>query len=275
MLALGLQNFMFAKISRKIGSFRTYLWLQAIMVIIYLAVAGFLIQRTSIDMPIFLLMLVTTVVGVIGLFSFIKGMEVGSVPVVSAVSSGWAAVTVILSILFLNERITTLQILSIFIIIVGVVVTSLDFKKIKSGVSKKATGMKYALITLFGWGFFFFLDSLLVSKLDWFYAALLVNISTLFVVLIYGRLTKNKFTIEKNSRSILPIIVVASTLNLIGTLAYNFGVTSNYTAIVAPLTSATPIVVILLAVFLLKEKLEPSKIIGIALVVAGAIALSL
>ena len=90
-------------------------------------------------------------------------------------------------------------------------------------------------------------------------------------MLVYGNFTK--ISLKPDNKNLSAIVIIAI-LNLAALLAYNLGVTYNYTTIVAPISAAAPAVTILLAILLLKEKLATDQKFGIILVLIGLILLS-
>ncbi len=272
MLGFGFESFLLVKISRKIGAFRAVLWMEIFLVIMFAVLAIFLFNYKSIGIFTIALIILTAIIDMAGLFAYSKGLQVGNVSIVATVASAWGAVTAVLGVVFLGETLTLFQILDICLIIAGTVLVSFELKNMqKMSLKRRNLGLGYALITVFGWGAFFFLISFLVKSLGWFSAGFLVAIPTMFLFILYGTTTKSKLSIGKGS---LGLIVVMSALNLIAFLSYNLGVSYNYTAIVAPISAASPVIVILLALVFLKEKLAINQKLGIFMVLIGLILLS-
>ncbi len=70
------------------------------------------------------------------------------------------------------------------------------------------------------------------------------------------------------------IILLGGLANFVGSISYNLGVTLNFAAIIAPITSGAVMLPILFGVFFLGEKPEKTQVMGMALIVLGIVALS-
>ncbi len=157
-------------------------------------------------------------------------------------------------------------------IVIGTILVSFDVRNTFNSKSKKRNlGVTWALLALFTTGLYFFLISFLVSSVGWFGAALLTTPLVILFMLVYGNFTK--ISLKPDNKNLSAIVIIAI-LNLAALLAYNLGVTYNYTTIVAPISAAAPAVTILLAILLLKEKLATDQKFGIILVLIGLILLS-
>ncbi len=272
MFGFGFQNFFQVKLVKKYGPFRFSLWLLGIATIMILIFAPFLYNYSPLSLFIISIILLTAIFDFIGIFAFTKGQQVGNLSVVVTIANAWAAVTVVLGVVLLHEILSAFQIFDIALIIIGTVLVSLELKNLsRSATRVRKLGVECALVTVFGWGFFYFLLSFLISSIGWFPAALLETAASAMVFLAYGIISKRELALPKVA---LPYLLFICVLNFIGFIAFNIGVTYNYAAVVAPITAASPIVVILLAGFLLKERLEKNQIIGIAMVLIGIILLS-
>ncbi len=273
MVGFGLNNYFMAKSSRKIGPFKTTLWFQAVSLIILILLSTFLFTYTNMQLITLAIILITGVISVVGIFAFTKGLEVGNVSLVSTIASGRGAITAVLGIIILSQTMSYLQLLYIAIIIIGTILASLDIRAIlKSQKSTRSTsGVKYAVITLFCWGAYFFLISYITQIIGYFATTLYLTFLTVLFLSIYGGLTKAPASTTKDSFGLL---VVIGALNVIALLAYNLGVTFTYTAIVGTISAASPAITIVLALVFLKEKLMLDQKIGIILVLAGIILLA-
>jgi drug/metabolite transporter (DMT)-like permease len=90
--------------------------------------------------------------------------------------------------------------------------------------------------------------------------------------IVVGAATKRRlaFPIDKYGA----LTVVVGLLSFAGVLTYSAGVSYSYTALVAAIVSASPILTVVLAMALLKERPEYSQLFGIAMVIAGLITVS-
>lgn len=273
MISFGVQDFLMAKISKSIGSFRTSLWFVSLTFIVFILLAFFLFTYQNIALFVIAVLIITGLVSVTSILSFTKGLEIGNISVVATIGNTWGAVTAILGFIILSERITNFQILDIGLIILGTILVSLNLKDVLKLNSKNLhMGLEYAFIATFTFGLYFFLVAFLTKIIGWFSTAFLVTIPTILFLLLYGTLTKKKLQVTNDK---LPFLSLIAIISVVGLLSYNLGVTYNYTDIVAPISSASPLVTIILAMLLLKERLTNNQKLGIGLVLIGLILLSL
>ena len=178
--------------------------------------------------------------------------------------------TAILSLIFFSQQLTIIQIISVALIVLGTILVS--FKSGKLHPNKGHLGAGYAIIAMVSWGGFFFIISWAVQSVGWFTAGLLVEAMTVAVYLIYSTATKTQVSIRSKH---YPYLAMLGVLNMIGFLSYNLGVTYGYTFIVAPVSGAAPVIVILFSLLVLKEGLSGNQKLGVLLTLVGLIAIAL
>ena len=272
MLGFGAQDFVMAGASRRIGALRTSLWFMAIALGFMALLSFFLFTSMTLTATVLLMLLLASALSLIGLLAFNEGLRAGNVSVVATLGNTWGAVTAILGIVLLGEAITQLQVFAIALIVIGTALVSLELKRVLRGQGKTGRGVKFAVITLLSWGIYYFLLGSLVKDIGWFDTAFLTTLISVAFFILYGLATGSRMAVGKAD---LPILMLIGILSLFGFLAYNIGVSYNYTSIVAPISSASPIITISLALLLLKERLRTSQKAGIVLVLIGLISLSL
>ena len=273
MLIWGTSDFFAAKASRSAGVFKTVFWSQLISIAIYLLAYPFVSKMPAISQSSAILILIAGFLSISAYFSFYKGLEIGKVSVISPIVACCAGVTVILSLVFLNETLSALQAIGVNLAILGAILTSLKHRDIRNLRPKNTeAGIKYALYTMLATGIIFVFIDVLVSELGWFMPMFLIRAAAVFCLLIYTISAKKDITFPKNSTSLLIIVGV---LEVAGILIYGAGITSEYTAVVAPIGAAFPVITIILARIFLKETLAANQKIGIISVLASLVLLSI
>lgn len=197
----------------------------------------------------------------------------GKVSIISPVAACWAVVTVILSLIFLNEMLTALQAVGVSLAILGAVLTSFklhDLMKLK--LRNLATGVEYAIITLLAWGMLFAFIDVLVTELSWFLPVFFIKTVAVFYILTFSSVTKRNISFPKN---VALFIILIGVLDFVGFLSYGIGLAYEYATIVAPIASTSPLVTIILARIFFKESLEMNQKIGIVSALIGLVLLSI
>lgn len=273
MFIWGASDFFAAKASRYAGAFKTVFWSQIISAILYLTAYMSIGKMPLLSQSTIIIILIAGFLSIAAYLSFYKGLEIGKVSVISPIVACYAGVTVILSLIFLNETLSVLQATGAIFAILGAATASLRQHNIMKLLPKSMeAGTKYALFTMLATGIIFVLIDILVAEMGWFMPMFLIRIAAVFYLLIYALSAKKDISFPKNSASLLIIVGVLETT---GILIYGAAITSEYTAIVAPIGAAFPIITIMLARIFLKETLETTQKIGIVSVLAGLVLLSL
>jgi len=273
MLSWGVADFFAAKSVRKSGVFKTYFWIQAISLAVYSLIFLLFFEFPAISLMTFALIVICAFIGITTVMSFYKGLQVGIVSIISPIAASYAVVTVILSLIFLNETITAFHAIGITFVIFGAILASFKFHDlIRLKVKNVAAGVKYAVFAMLGWGVLMVLVDVLVSGLGWFFPILFIVTVEICYLLIYSGITKKSISFPKN---IALFVILAGILEVIAFLSFGFSITSENVAIVAPIISAFPAITIILARIFFKEILELNQKIGIAAVLMGLVLLSL
>ena len=71
------------------------------------------------------------------------------------------------------------------------------------------------------------------------------------------------------------MIALAGLLDLLGFVAFNFGISTAYLSIVGPVAATYPAVTVVLAYFFLKEKIVGNQKVGVIAILAGLALISL
>lgn len=273
MIGWGISDFLAAKAVRKVNVFRTFLWSQGIGLILFFIIFSLFFEFPKLSFFNIALILISGLIIVISGSAFYKGLQVGYVSIVSSIASSSAAITVILSLIFLKEVLTGLQVAGVSLAILGAILTSFklhDLVKLKF--KNMAVGVEYALIAMVGWGVMMIFITMLVSELGWFLPIFLIKASVVFFTLIYLIITRKDISFPKN---ITKILIPSGLLESAAFLALGVGISLEYTSIVAPIASAFPVIAIILARIFFKEILELTQKIGVVTVICGLVLLSI
>ncbi len=102
------------------------------------------------------LLLYIIVINIFGLFlgsiAYINALKISNRALVGTIASSFPAIAVLVSVIFLNEQVSTQQIIAILIIFIGLIFSSLDIKDIKNKNIFSDKGVLLAFITMICWG---------------------------------------------------------------------------------------------------------------------------
>ena len=273
MLCWGVADFFVAKAVRKADVLKTFIWTQITGLILFLVIFSLFFKFPIVSFNTLIIVLIAGFLGVIPLLAYYKGLQIGAVSIISPIAASYAAVAVILSLVFLNETLTILQTIGIILAISGAILASFKLHNLaKLRLKNFATGIKYAIIAMLGWGMLVVLISILVSELGWFMPIFLVKMLIVLYALSYAGITKKNISFPKNA---LLLIILIGFLESGGFLAFGAGISLEYTAIIAPVSSVYPAITIILAQIFFKEIVETNQKVGIAAVLIGLVLLSI
>ncbi len=272
MLGYGVVDLIAFLMSNQADPRKVPLWTTALS-IIFLGIGIFFFRFPSFSMNDLILVAIGAVTGVIALLSFYKGLNAGKLSVVVPIANAWPVVVVLIGILLLSEPVTALQISGVALALTGTLLVSFRYKDFaRLGPSKIAKGAEYAAITLVGWGIFYAIIGILSKALGWYWPTIIEQAAVGILLLAYLLFTRTDLSFpSKIKYKLLVFGVLLSASFLLYSVSANFG----YIAISAPIVGASPLITVLLGVFLLKEKVEKSQVAGILLIVIGIALISL
>ena len=273
MIGWGVADFFVAKAVRKTSVFKTFFWSQIIGLVLFIIVFSSFFSFPLLSFNASGIILIAGFLSTVAYLSFYKGLKIGKVSIVSPIAASWAAITVILSLLFLHEALKMHQITGAGLAILGAALASFklhDLMKLK--LRNVMKGVKYGVIAMIGWGISFNLIGILAAELSWFLPIFLIKIATALYLLAYSGATRQRISFPKN---VALFIILIGILEFAAFLSYGIGVNSEKSAIIAPIASAFPMVTIILARIFLKESLEINQKLGVISVLAGLVLLSI
>src|SRR5712692_3350906 len=115
--------------TRRVGVIRTSLGMQAIGLAAYALTLLALGRWPALSWELLPWGIVLGVVGVMSLAALYKAFALGPIAVVSPVVASYAALTIVLIVVFLGERLTSGQALAIGVTFIGVAVASTDIRE--------------------------------------------------------------------------------------------------------------------------------------------------
>lgn len=262
------------KVSRKIGSTTTYFFgflVALLFVLFYIPFAGPIVSLSIFGLAIFL-----NIIHTLSNLAFFKGLEVGNASITATIAEAFPILTVAFSVIFFGEILTFWQLVGICLTLVGIFLASLNLKELKNLKGRNILsdkGIKYALVAFIGWGIYFAFVRVTAETLGWFWAGFPLYIVAIPLVLIKN--VRNTIPVLFHSRKILFLIILFAILVTMGDFAYNLGILSGYTSVVAPITGTTPVLFVILSRFFFKDRLTGQQKLGIISSLLGIVLISL
>jgi uncharacterized membrane protein len=182
---------------------------------------------------------VSCMIGMIGYLCYFESMVDGQVAIIGTISAGYPALTVIGAIVFLSETLSVTQGLAVIAIVGGVVALSYEPNPgSQNAISRRS--VLFALLAFAFWGIWGLTSKIVIGT---------VGVGNIFGLYVISSLT------------------VPSVLSL----ALETGLAS----LVFPISSAYPLVTVILAIGLLHEKLNRLHVIALFFVILGLIGIGI
>ena len=259
--------------SRRIGAFLSSFWLYGWGLLISLPLIPIVINSLADVTPITLIMsIVLGIIGATGVLAYVEGLRIGNASIVGTIGGSFGAIVVLLSLIFLNEKLFTNQIIAIILIFIGVIFSSLNLKDLKEkNLLNKGTG--FALIAMMAWGIGFTFVKIPIEQFGWFWPSFFGNIAgfLMFALLILRR--DKKFFIRGRKNSLL--MFIAALVLTIGTLSFNYALSIGQSSIVAPIAGSSITLFVLLSRFAFKDRLTKQQWAGIIITLCGIVLLAI
>jgi len=227
-----------------------------------------------ITLPLVLWGLLLAAIGAGSLMLLYRGLALGPMAVVSPIGGAYAAVTVILAVLFLGERLSPLQIAAVALTSAGVVLASTDLRVLVATLGRPAPGVRVGFIAMLGFGVWGLFLALAVRSFDGL-AIVLVSRFAGTALMLTAVVVRRAPPPADRRRGTLGLVLAVGVLDTIANLSYVLGFEAGYVSIVATAGALYPVVTALLAIRLLRERLAPNQYAGIGILMAGLVGLGL
>jgi drug/metabolite transporter (DMT)-like permease len=203
--------------------------------------------------------------GTLGLYAYYRGMAVGAMSIVAPIAGISAAVPVIFGIAT-GDRPSLWQWLGIAGALGGVFLASRE----PGPGSRVAAGVGLALLAAIGFGGYF-PPMHEAGHADFWWASLFFRMTSASVILGAVAIRRPSLAVEPIQVPVLALIGIG---DMLGNLLFAAASTSGLVSITSVLASLYPIVTVVLARLVLKERVARSQEAGIALTLAGVALIS-
>ena len=287
-LSWGTLDLFSALASRRIGSLSVTTGMQLVGAALIWVVA----LATGVSLPSDPAVLIGgSLVGLAGAgayLSYFTGLRIGPISVVSGMVAAYGGLTVVLAVLFRGESLTPLQALGATTATVGVILTGVAFDGGLRGMRFAGPGVIFAVVALILFAAMTIGSDIVLERAGWVQVLLVSRsanavISVLVLVIAMTALRGSAAPLLQGERAdggrfdkrVIGAVVLAGLLDVIGLMAFAYGLEVAETWLVGLASSFGPAVTIVVAVAFLGERLKPIQWLGLGGVLAGMIAIGL
>jgi drug/metabolite transporter (DMT)-like permease len=264
-LAWGVSDFVGPLVARTLGTLRVLFWAQiGGLLAIGLAVA---IRGQGPAGWAVLFAILASIGGMLGLFAYYRGIQQGAISVVAPIAGVSAIVPVIFGIAT-GDSPSALQLGGVACALLGVALASIEHHE---GSRRVAAGAGLALLAAAGFGFYFpWMHA--AGKVDFWWASLVFR--TVALLLVAAVVAQQRAPLKLGKRD-LAIVFAIGIGDTIGNALFAASSGHGLVSLTAVLASLYPVVTVLLAASLLRERVAPMQRAGIVLTLTGVVLISL
>lgn len=270
----GCADYVAASAGRRVGSFRVVLGFHIIataLLALLVVASGSLSEVSGSDLPFF------GFVGALGWGSYIcfyRALAIGPISILSPIVSGYAAVTVLLAVIFLGERLGAAESVAVLVSFSGVVLASSGLRRIFGVERLDAQGLLFALAAMVLLGAFVLGVSVKTDELGWLVPVFVVRAFSTVLVAV-SAVRGGQWRFPDRSLPVLGSIALLAVLDTAGYISFNLGTEHDDTAVVAAASAPYAVIPIVAGVLFLHERPTPVQWAGVGLVVFGLVLLGL
>ena len=270
----GLADFNAAVASRLTGAFRVVLGFHVVATVILAVIVVATGELAGFDPADLWKFAWVGALGTLSYLTFYKALEIGPISILSPIVSAYAAVSLILAVLVLDEVLTTGQLVAALVILGGVLLASADLRAVHTIERRQLLGFVLAFVTVVAIGVFVFGNAYYAIEYGWLLPIFLTRgFATVFLLAL--SLRNGSWRFPERSPKLLGIIVLLAVVDTGGFIAFNLGAERAETSIVSAASAPYAVIPIVAGVFLFKERPSPIQWLGIAGVIGGVVLLGL
>ncbi|SHF19768.1 Uncharacterized membrane protein [Seinonella peptonophila] len=271
--AFGTADFLAGLSSRRIGSYTTLIYMQAVglaVLSIYLFSSD---EWHSIMNHGYMVMLAMIFMGIdlLGILCLYQGLAIGKVSIVAPIASSFAAITVILAIIF-GETPSIITLIGIILTIIGVIIASLKLTEEPSSKSSRK-GIMWAILASILLGVAFFGLKFPTSQMGAFSTVWIGRAQSIIALPLILRVFKQKP--KRPQLADIGWISLVGIFDVIALISYNLGITTANTSVVVTITSLFAIVTMIWGIIVWKERIIWNQILGISTILIGILLINL
>lgn len=279
----GVADFCARFASQRIGAFRTLFFMQIFGFVImsaYLEPHGGFVPLTHGWRP-WVFAAIAGVLSTAGSLALYYAFRIGVMSIVAPISSSYPAITVVLAFVS-GERLPLHRVGGLVVIIIGVILAATSFVALKT--TREAPGERGSHAHLsrgVGWSIF---AAIAFGVMFWFigfhvvpltgsaFSVWMIRLSTIGTLAMLAMPSRQ--TLIPPRGSVWWFVAAVGVTDTIAYFANNAGLGTGHVSVVSVLASLYGAVTVLLSWIFLRERLEPSQWLGIALIFAGIVIVS-
>jgi uncharacterized membrane protein len=259
-LSWGLADFFGPLKGRTLGTLRVLFVAEAIGAVA-IALAVLIRWQAPADWRV-LLAIPAALSGTLGLFAYYRGMAVGAMSVVAPIAGVSAAVPVVVG-LATGDRPSSWQIVGMLLALAGVGLASREHQE--GGGRRMAAGVGLALLAAVGFGGYF-VPMHAAGHADFWWASLIFRVTALGLVAVPVLARRTRVSLGARDFAIVGAVGIG---DMLGNFLFAASSRGGLVSVTSVLASLYPLVTVVLARVVLKERIDRSQEVGVFATLAG------
>lgn len=284
-ISWGVADFVARFASRRIGAYRSLFFMQLfgfVALTAYLKFTGGISRGVAPGWQPWAFGALAGVLNTIASLSLYHSFRVGVMSVVAPISSSYPALTVVLSLLS-GERVPPLRMFGLAVTVIGVVLAAISFSQppasgapVQKSIPNRqmSNGVGWAVISALGFGvLFWFLGFHVVPIAGSAFSVWMIRLSTFCTLALFAAPTGQ--TLQLPRGSVWWLLAAIGITDTVAFVANNAALHIGQVSVVSVLASLYGAVTVLLCWIFLHERLERTQWLGVVLIFAGIVLVSL
>ena len=200
--------------------------------------------------------------------SYFKALQLGNINKVAPIDKTSIILTLILSLIFLNEKITIIKIVSMILILVGTV--------LMVGKSYEIINNKwiiYAIYTAIFTSLTTILGKIGINNVESNLGTLIRTIVVFIIIWSYILITKKQTEIKKITKKSLLFIILSGITTCFSWLCYFKALQQGEASLVFPIEKLSIVITVIISSIFLQEKINLKSILGLLFIIVGTLIL--
>jgi len=238
-------------------------------------VLAFFAWREPADIDIWTALLAggSCIVGISGYLCYFESLIDGQVAIAGTISAAYPALTVLGAVILLGESLAGVHSVGVAVIIAGVV--GLSYERGPDAASKTSSrSLTFAFLAFLAWGVWSLTSKAAVDRVGAGNMFGFYIISSLTAPLIYAwfrRVRPLRDSFPNPGHLAWALGAAALVVNVFGAFAYTYALEQGSASLVVPISSAYPLITVVIAMALLKERISRGQMVALAAVVVGLV----
>lgn len=258
--------------SRRLGALRASLAITGCMLLLLAIIAPFM-SMSELHWPAVWQSAVLGIVLAVGYLSFVEGLRISNPTLVGTIGGSFTALTVILSLVFLHERLNAPQLGCIGVIVAGITGASLDMRSLRAHHMKLDRSILLSFVALVSWGVYFAFMKVPISDAGWYWPSIISTASGALLYALCYLLRKNSLG-RANWRNGLKPAFFTGLVSGMANVLYNMALSHGNVSVVSPIAGSYLVLFVVLASHVFREALTRQQTTGIVITVCGVVGLS-